>query len=65
MDHRAKPKSLLQEPIRVVNVGLELFDRSLQSQGEKTVHVIWTPPAGGDPNLISLLYRTSGKKPEE
>ena len=65
MDHRAKPKNLLQEPLRVVNVGLELFYRSLQSQGAKTVHVIWTPPAGGDPNLISLLDRLSGKKPEE
>jgi hypothetical protein len=60
-----KPKNLLQGPLRVVNVGLELFYRSLRSQGAEAVHVIWHPPAGGDPKLTSLLDRLSGRKPEE
>lgn len=65
MEDGAKPKNLLEQPVRAINVGLELFYRSLRSQGAKAVHVIWTPPAGGDPNLISLLDRLRGKKPEE
>jgi hypothetical protein len=47
--------ALLAEPPRVVNVGLELFARDLASQGTKVVHVRWSPPAGGNPQLASLL----------
>lgn len=60
-----KPKDPLQRPPRVINVGLELFYRSLKSQGAKCVHVAWHPPAGGDPKLVRLLDRLSGRKPEE
>lgn len=59
-----KPRNLLQEPPRVVNVGLEVFYRSIQAQGAKAVHVAWRPPAGGDTRLAALLDRLSGRKPE-
>ena len=52
-------------PLRVVNVGLEWFHRSLLSQGAKAVHVAWRPPAGGDPKLTNLLDRLSGRKTKE
>ena len=56
---------LLKGPPRVVNVGLEWFHRSLQSQGAKTVHVDWRPAAGGNQKLAILLDRLSGRKGKE
>ena len=53
-DHEA-PNSLLAAPPRVVNVGLELFAMNLADQGEKVVHVQWSPPAGGNARLAGLL----------
>jgi len=63
-NERAAPP-LGKEPLRVVNVGLEWFHRSLLSQGAKTVHVAWRPPAGGDPKIANLLDRLSGRKTKE
>ncbi len=63
-DDRFSPP-LLKGPPRVVNAGLEWFFRSLQSQGAKTVHVAWRPPAGGDQKLAALLDRLSGRKLRE
>ena len=56
---------LLKGPPQVVNVGLEWFHRSLQSQGAKTVHVAWRPAAGGNQKLAVLLDRLSGRKWKE
>jgi len=53
MEDKLKP--LLEQDLVVVNIGLTDFAESLQAQGVKTVHVTWTPPAGGDPELIDLL----------
>ena len=49
--------SILNEPMSVINVGLELFYSSLLSQGAEAVHVDWRPPAGGNENLMALLAR--------
>jgi hypothetical protein len=54
-----------REPLRVVNVGLEWFCRSLLPQGAKAVHVAWRPPAGGDLKIANLLDRLSGRKTKE
>lgn len=53
-------KSLLSEPPRIVNVGLELFARDLAGQGVKVVHVRWSPPAGGNAQLAALLEKLRG-----
>lgn len=45
----------LQGPVRVVNVGLELFAETLAADGVDVIHVDWRPPAGGDPRLAALL----------
>ena len=37
----------LDQPLRVVNVGLELFASELEAAGVSVVHVDWRPPAGG------------------
>ncbi|MDA7948206.1 MAG: hypothetical protein MPJ78_12110 [Hyphomicrobiaceae bacterium] len=52
-----KIKSLLEKPVKVVNVGLEGFSRELEQQGVRVVQVDWVPPAGGDPKLADLLSK--------
>jgi len=53
----AKIHTLLEEPLKIINIGLENFARELDRQGVEVVHVEWTPPAGGDPKLAALLAR--------
>ncbi len=48
---------LLREPLAVVNVGLHGFADSLEEQGVEVVQVDWSPPAGGDPEMIDLLEK--------
>ncbi|MDQ7819072.1 MAG: acyl-CoA synthetase FdrA [Armatimonadota bacterium] len=48
-------RSLLDGPVHVVNVGLEMFARSLADQGVPVVDVDWQPPAGGDRRLMDIL----------
>ena len=50
-----KPTGLLREELVVVNIGLELFARSLAEQGAQVAHVAWEPPAQGDPELMGIL----------
>tara|TARA_B100000929_G_scaffold172350_1_gene136480 strand:+ start:224 stop:403 length:180 start_codon:yes stop_codon:yes gene_type:complete len=46
---------LLSSPIQAINVGVEDFADNLESQGVEVVHVSWTPPAGGDLEIIAIL----------
>ena len=48
---------LLEEPLKVINIGLEGVAEVLKQQGVETVQVDWTPPAGGDPKLADLLSK--------
>ncbi len=48
---------LLNEPVVVINLGLSKFAENLEEQDVKVVQVDWTPPAGGDKELIELLDR--------
>ena len=57
---KADIQSLLEEPVQVINVGLEGFARELEAQGVGVVQVDWTPPAGGDPTLADLLSKLGG-----
>jgi hypothetical protein len=50
-----KIKTLLSEPIIVINIGLSQFAISLEAQGVEVVQVDWTPPAGGDKEMMDLL----------
>jgi hypothetical protein len=38
-----------------INVGVEDFAASLRLQGAEVIQVDWTPPAGGDREMIELL----------
>ena len=46
---------LLAGPLVVVNLGLKQFGVSLEEQGVDVVQVDWTPPAGGDREMMDLL----------
>jgi hypothetical protein len=48
---------LLDQPLKVVNIGLESFADELAGEGAEVVHVDWAPPAGGDPILADLLSK--------
>ncbi len=47
--------TLLTGPIIAVNIGLKSFGASLEQQGVEVVQVDWTPPAGGDQEMMDLL----------
>jgi hypothetical protein len=50
-----KVDELLHAPLVVINLGLKLFADNLKEQGVEVVQVDWTPPAGGDKDLLELL----------
>ena len=43
------------EPLRVINIGIELFAEDLQAEGVQVVHLDWRPPSGGDSRLTAML----------
>ena len=47
----------LRPPMAAINVGLESFHSSLVSQGGRSVHVEWRPPARGNEKLQAILRR--------
>ena len=47
---------LLGQPLRVINLGLEVFAEELEAEGVTVVHVDWRPPAG-DARVAALLAR--------
>jgi len=49
---------LLEHGPVVINLGVEDFAESLRAQEVEVVHVDWTPPAGGDREMIELLDQT-------
>ena len=50
-----KIEKLLSEPVVIINIGVSQFARSLEEQKVEVVQVDWTPPAGGDQEMIDLL----------
>lgn len=50
-----KLDELLQHGPIAINLGVYDFAASLQIQGVEVVYVNWTPPGGGDPEMIELL----------
>ena len=55
-EERPQP-GLIDRPPQIVNIGLELFALELEAAGATVVHIDWSPPAGGDPELADLLSR--------
>lgn len=53
--HADDARALLEEPMRVINVGLDGFATDLEAQSVPVTRVEWSPPAGGDEKLAALL----------
>ncbi len=50
-----KASDLLNGPIIAINVGVQDFGEALEQQGVQVIYVEWSPPAGGDQEIIALL----------
>jgi hypothetical protein len=50
-------KGLLNSRLNTVNIGLELFSKTIAKQNIPTVHVAWRPPAGGQKHVAAILER--------
>jgi FdrA protein len=48
-------EKILSGQIIVVNIGLRGFAESFEDQEIEVVQIDWTPPAGGDQEMIDLL----------
>lgn len=48
-------KELLSSPIVAINIGVQDFGDAIVEQGAKVEYVDWSPPAGGDQEMIELL----------
>ncbi|MGB2964978.1 MAG: hypothetical protein WBB69_13435 [Anaerolineales bacterium] len=46
---------LLNNPLVVINLGLNKFTESLDEQEIEVIQIDWSPPAGGDQDMIDLL----------
>jgi FdrA protein len=47
--------SPLQQPMSVINIGLESFAEDLRKIDVPVIQMDWRPPAGGDMRLVALL----------
>ena len=50
-----KIEEILSGQLVVINIGLSGFAESLEEQEVEVIKVNWTPPAGGDQEMIDLL----------
>ena len=48
--------TLFGHPLRIINLGLEVFAAELEAAGAQVIHVDWRPPTGG-PDIAALLAR--------
>lgn len=48
-------QSLFNKPLKVANIGIELFHDALEDQATPNRHVDWQPMAGGDEALIQKI----------
>ncbi|HUV16040.1 MAG TPA: hypothetical protein VMW28_05700 [Pelolinea sp.] len=52
---KEEKKTLLEQAVIAINLGLNQFALSLEEQGVDVAHVHWTPPADGDEEMLDLL----------
>lgn len=57
--------NLFKIPLKIVNVGLEVFCDAMKDQGVTSVHVEWKPPAGGNDKLLAILAMLNQKQDEK
>lgn len=47
--------NIFQGAILAINIGIQDFGSALEQQGIEVIYVEWSPPAGGDQEMIELL----------
>ncbi len=47
--------SPIEQPVRVINIGIESFSEDLRNAQVDVIQMDWRPPAGGDKKWIALL----------
>ena len=50
-----KLADFLNKPLIVINIGVNQFADSLSEQDVDVTHIDWSPPAGGDEQMLDLL----------
>ncbi len=48
---------LFKSDLKVINIGLEFFYKSLKDQNVKAVHVVWQPPPKVEKDLQDILSK--------
>ena len=48
-------EDLLRRGVVAINIGVDDFAASLQLQDVSVLHVDWSPPAGGDQEIMDIL----------
>ena len=56
MDREAVAR-ILKQRVKVINIGVSTFAESLKLQGVEVVEVNWTPPGGGDEEILRILEK--------
>jgi hypothetical protein len=51
----SKINELFKSKIHAINVGIEFFKDDIVKQNASAIHLDWTPPGGGKPELIAAL----------
>ncbi len=51
------PTGVFASDMKVINIGILGFAEDLKMQGIQVVQVDWSPPAGGDLDLLKLLEK--------
>ena len=54
---KKKTIKLLNQPMHILNIGLEAFAQDLRQQEAEVLHMDWSPPAGGDEDMADLLSK--------
>lgn len=49
--------SIVDQEIRAINIGLDIFKDALEAQGVKVVQVDWEVPAKGDEKILNILKK--------
>jgi hypothetical protein len=61
----SRPAEFFRQELRVINLGLEHFAGELERLRVPVVHVVWSPPAGGDPKKAALLASLADEDEED
>ena len=57
MVKKNKGKTVLQDKINIINIGVETFAKELQELGIPVIHLDWQPSASGDSEIAALLSK--------